>query len=324
MARIHRGLLALALGASIGAGACNKTKHADTVVSNGARTASMGDPKSDLTFLPADSDLVLDIDVEQIKQSALWGQYAPPFVEKLNAALGDFKAACGFSPVDEVRSVAIGMKNLGADQPDAVIVVRGPKRTLMTSGCVAKLQTELQKDGSTFTVDGDTYSVVSKDGRHGAMRFVGDTTLVLATGVAGTKDGLAAIAKGGAGLDTSPTFTALLKGIDRTHSVWFALNGNSPVMAQLAAIGAKPKAVFGSINVSDGLTFDGAMRFGTPDEAQSLLALSKQVTQSPMVAQMFDKLDINATGTDLTASAAMGPQKLKAVVQQMMTMMGDG
>lgn len=317
MARNHTGLVALAFGVLL-AGACNHNKQPGTVVSNGAQPASTGDPKDDLTFLPADSELVIGINVAQVKQSALWGQYGAPMLAKVGAALGDFKAACGFDPVDAIQSVSMGIKNLDADSPDGVIVVRGVKRALVTSGCVAKIQQEAQKDGSTFTVEGDTYTHTTKSGDHTAMRFVGDTTLVVSAGTQATKAGLDAIAKGGAGLDTSAAFASLIKGVDRTHSVWFAMNGNSKVFDQMAAMGGKPAAVFGSVNVTDGVTFDGALRFNTPDQAQSLLALSKSMTDSPQVKAMFDKLEINASGTDLTASAAIGPEKLKMLLGMFM------
>lgn len=323
MARIHWGLAALVLGASIGAGACTKTKPANTtVVSN--QPASMGDPKDDLAFLPADSELVLGVDFAQIKKSALWAQYAPPLLDKLNASLADFKAACGFNGIDQLTSVSLAMKNLDGDSPDGVLVVRGTMKAMLTPDCVAKLSAKAKEEGGTFALDGDTYVHTSSRGHHAAMRFIGDHTLLMTVGTQGTKDGLAAIAKGGAGLDTSPAFTDLMKGVDRTRSMWFAMNGNSPVFAQMASLGAKPKAVFGSVNITDGLTFDGAMRFGTPDEAQSLLAMSKSMTDNPQVKAMFDKLEINATGTDLTASVAMGPQKLQALVAMLGGIIGGG
>lgn len=317
MARINTGLVALAFGVLL-AGACNHNKHGDTVVSNGAQSASMGDPKDDLTFLPADSEIVIGINVAQVKQSALWGQYAAPALAKMSAELGDFKTACGFDPVEAIQSVALGMKNVDSDSPDAVFVVRGPKRALVTSGCLTKLQQEAQKNGETLTIDGDTYTHTSKSGDHAAMRFVGDTTLVVSAGTQGTKEGLAAIAKGGSGLDTSPAFSALIKGLDRSRSMWFAVNGNMKALQQMAAMGAKPTAVFGTVNITDGVAFDGAMRFSTPDEAQSLLAMSKTMTDNPQVKAMFDKLEINANGTDLTASAAIGPDKLKMLLGMFM------
>lgn len=317
MARNHTGLVALAFGVLV-VGACNHNKQPSTVVSNGSQPASMGDPKDDLTFLPADSEIVLGINVAQVKQSALWGQYAAPALAKVGAAFGDVKTACGFDPVDAIQSVAVAMKNVDADQPDAVFVVRGPKHALVTAACLQKIQQLAQKEGDTFTIDGDTYTHTSKTGEHAAMRFVGDTTLVVSSGAQGTKAGLDAIAKGGAGLDTSPAFSALVKGLDRTRSMWFAVNGNMKALQQMAAMGAKPTAVFGTVNVTDGVTFDGSMRFATPDEAQSLLAMSKSMTDSPQVKAMFDKLEINANGTDLTASAAIGPDKLKMLLGMFM------
>ena len=52
-------------------------------------------------------------------------------------------------------------------------------------------------------------------------------------------------------------------------------------MAKAAQAGVKPKAVFGSINVTDGLTVDMRIRLGTPDEATQLVNMAKGQTNKP-------------------------------------------
>ena len=79
----------------------------------------------DLSLLPADSEMVLGLNFAQLQQSALWKQFAPKLMDKMSKGLNDFKAACGFDPMEAVKSVTMGLKGVGNDQPDGAVVVHG-------------------------------------------------------------------------------------------------------------------------------------------------------------------------------------------------------
>jgi len=80
--------------------------------------------------------------------------------------------------------------------------------------------------------------------------------------------------------------------------------------------------VFGSINVTDGLTVDMRIRLGSGDEATQLVTMMKGQTSSPQVKQMFDKLDVTADGSDAKIAVAMSNAKLQQLIGMVGGMMG--
>jgi len=90
----------------------------------------------------------------------------------------------------------------------------------------------------------------------------------------------------------------------------------------MGAMGVKPKALFGSVNVTDGLTLDMRMRLSTPEEATQLVSMLKGQINNPQVKQMFDKLDVATDGVDAKFGVAMSQAKLQALIGMVGGMMG--
>jgi hypothetical protein len=158
------------------------------------------------------------------------------------------------------------------------------------------------------------------------MTYASDDTMVVTVGTAGTKDGVKAAAKGGNGLKSSQAFNEMYSKINTGDSLWVMVNGNSPLLDKASVIG-KPKAVYGSLNVTDGLALDLHVRAASPEAAKSLVDMAKGQTDNPQVKQMVDKIDISANGDDAHFVVAMSNQKLQALMSQfgaMFGMMGGG
>jgi hypothetical protein len=275
----------------------------------------------DLSLLPADSEVVIGLNFSQLQQSALWKQFSPKLMGKAAAGLADFKAACGFDPLEAIKSLSAGMKTAGDDKADGIVVVHGPDKGKVMA-CLPKAKEEAAKKGGEVTIDGDTFMVKGKGGENTAWTFVGNDTLVGSVGPSASKDLLLAAAKGGSALKTSQTFVEMHSKINTKESMWFLVNGNAPFMAKAAQAGVKPKAVFGSINVTDGLTLDMRIRLGSPEEATQLVNMAKGQTSNPQVKQMFDKLDVTSDGADAKVSVAMSNQKLQQLMGLIGGMMG--
>jgi hypothetical protein len=275
----------------------------------------------DLSLLPADSEVVVGLNFAQLQQSALWKQFSPKLMEKAASGLADFKAACGFDPLDAIKSLSAGMKTGTNDKPDGIVVIHGPDKAKVIA-CLPKAKEEAAKKGSEITIDGDTFMVKGKDGENSAWTFVGNDTIVGSVGATASKDLVLAAAKGGSALKTSQTFVEMHSKINTKESLWFLVNGNAPFMAKAAQAGVKPKAVFGSVNVTDGLTVDMRIRLGSPDEATQLVTMAKGQTNNPQVKQMFDKLDVTSDGADAKISVAMSNQKLQQLMGLVGGMMG--
>jgi len=303
MVRTRTGWLVALVALGLGAAACDKKEDK---AAGDKKVAAIG---GDVNLLPADSEVILGLNFSQLQQSALWKQFSPALMAKAASGLNDFKTACGFDPLEALKSVSMGMKGLGGSNPDGVVVIHGPEKDKVTA-CVEKAKVEAAKNGAEITVDGDVFLVKDKRGQTSAWTYIGNDTLIGAIGPKASKATLLAAAKGDAGAGTSQTFVEMYSKINTKDSAWVLINGNASFMAQAARAGVKPKAVFGSVNVTDGLSVDMRIRLANPEEANNLVKLAKDQTSNPQVKQMFDKLDILADGADVKFGLAMSQQKL--------------
>jgi hypothetical protein len=332
-----RSFIIAAVVLGFGAGACKKKddnkaggtadntaqKPGDNPISKPAPSGGVIAGADDLSLLPADSEMVMGINFAQLQQSALWKQYSPKFMEKAASGLAEFKAACGFDPMEQIKSVSLGMKGIdagGSKTPDGAVVIHGLDKA-KSMACLDKAKAEAAKKGSEITVDGDVFTVKDK-GNLTAWTFVNNDTLLGVIGSTASKDTVLAAAKGTSTLKTSQTFVEMYSKINTKESLWLLVNGNAPFMSKLAQSGMKVKAIFGSLNITDGLTVDGRVRFGTADEATQFANMAKGQINNPQVKQMFDKLEVTNDGADAKISVAMSNQKLQQLAGMMAGMMG--
>ena len=333
MVRFRNTWLVAVVAIGLGGAACKKNDDAKPgdKTATGDKATATGDKAgggindanaSDLSLLPVDSEMVIGLNIAQLQQSALWKQFSPRVMDKIAGGLADFKADCGFDPLDAIKSVAMGMKNMGGGgEPDGAVVIHGPDKAKVLA-CVDKEKAKAKDKGTEMTVDGDVVLMKDKNGATSAFTFVNDTTMLGVIGSKGTKDGVKEAAKGGSALKSSQTFVDMYSKINTQDSLWMLINGNSPALAKASGMGIKPKAVFGSINLTDGLTLDFRVRMASPDEAKSLVGMMQGQTNNPQVKQMFDKLDVAQDGSDAKFSVAMSNQKLQQLVQMVGGMMG--
>jgi hypothetical protein len=318
-------LVAVVAIVGMGAAACKKKDDAKNAASSDGKL--IGPPgqvaaaSDDLALLPADSEVVLGFNFAQLQQSALWKEYSPKLKEKMSGGLAEMKAACGFDPLDALKSFSIGMRGLDGGKPDGVLVVHGPSKAKVM-GCSDKLKAEAAKNGSEVVIDGDVFTVKDKSGSNVALTFVNETTMVGVIGEKGTKEGVKAALSAGSGLKSSSAFMEMHSKIKPGQSLWMLINGNSPALGKASAMGVKPKAVFGSLNVTDGLALDLRVRLGTPEEATQLVNMAKAQTGNAQVKAMFDTLDVATEGSDAKVTVAMSNQKLKGLIGMVGGMLG--
>ena len=335
MVRFRNTWLVAVVALGLGGAACKKSDDAKSGDKTATGDKATGDKSGggggttandanggDLSLLPVDSEMVIGLNIAQLQQSALWKQFSPKIMDKIAGGLADFKADCGFDPLDSIKSIAMGMKNMGGGgEPDGAIVIHGPDKAKVLA-CVDKEKAKAKDKGTEMTVDGDVVLMKDKTGATTAFTFVNDTTMLGVIGSKGNKDGVKEAAKGGSTLKSSQTFVDMYSKINTQDSLWMLINGNSPALAKAGGMGIKPKAVFGSINLTDGLTLDFRVRMSTPDEAKSLVGMMQGQVGNPQVKQMFDTLDITGDGTDAKVSVKMSAQKLQALVAMVGGMMG--
>ncbi|MEO6777806.1 MAG: hypothetical protein ABI467_33100 [Kofleriaceae bacterium] len=337
MVRFRNIWLVAVVALGLGGAACKKNdaaKKTDDKAAPGDKATPTGDKPagggaamsdssaSDLSLLPVDSEMVIGLNIAQLQQSALWKQFSPKLMDKISGDLADFKNDCGFDPLESIKSIAMGMKNMGGGgSPDGAVVIHGPDKAKVLA-CIEKEKDKAKAKGTEMTVDGDVVLMKDKNGEASAFTFVNDSTMLGVIGSKGTAEGVKEAAKGGSALKTSQTFLDMYSKINTQDSLWMLINGNSPALAKAGSMGIKPKAVFGSINLTDGLTVDFRVRMGTPEEAKSLVGMMQGQIGNPQVKQMFDTLDITGDGADAKVTVKMSAQKLQALVGMVGGMMG--
>jgi hypothetical protein len=325
--------------------ACKKDdKKADTASGDkGGKAADKGGDKDkgddkaagapkvtgdDLALIPVDSELVLGLNFSQLTQSALWKQFVEPAI--MNSAetvknMAEFKAKCGFDPVLAVKSVSIGLKNVDSGKPEGVAVVHGIDKGKFNS-CLDAMKDEMTQKGSEVTRDGDVILVKNtKENKTIGMTYTNDTTLLVAIAEQATADMVRKAASTQSTLKTSPPFLDMYSKVKTGDSLWGLMNGNSKTFEKMGQMGAKPTALFGSVNVTDGLSVDMRMRFAKADEANQVAGAVKQ--QIGALSKFADKADANVDGSDVHIEIGMSNQKLQSLIQQfgpMLSAFGGG
>ena len=263
----------------------------------------------DLAYLPAASDIIAQIDLAKLRSSALYKSFLEP---KLREALekdgkfAQFKAKCGMDPVAELTSISLGMT--GSDDPQGVVIVHGMDKA-KSMACLEKAKAEMEAEGSKYTIAGEIITVTAKDGKTSVMTFIDADSAVLQIGPAVNKDTLAAVLVGTAGVKSSAAFMDLY-GKTKAGTVRFLVNGNMKQL-QNNPMGIKPKAVFGSIDITDGLGVIVAARLNSDAEATQLAAtINGQVAQAKA---FVTKADVTAQGSDVRLDVAMSSEQMTAL-----------
>jgi len=329
MLRIRHGWFAVVL--AVGAiSACKKDEKADLAAAGGSAAAVVASAPAasgdDLSLLPVDSEVVVGVNLGQIQGSVLWKQFVAPALDKARTQgkldkLKDFQDKCGFDPTTSIKSISLGFSNTASDTPSGVIVVHGLDKA-KSLACAEKMKDDPSAKEAQVTKEGDVYLIKDKEkGATTGVMFANDTTAVMVIGEkAATAAGVKAVVAGGSALKTSPTFVEMYSKVKTTESVWFVVNGK--LLEKAAAIGAKPKAIYGSLNVTDGLALDTSIKVDSPDVAAQMAAKFKE--QSVQAQAMVDKIDIANDADVVKMNIVLSNQKLQALVTQFGALFGLG
>lgn len=323
MLRIHHGWLVATLAVSALSLVTGCKKDEKSGSPTGVNAEKGGDSvgaADDLALLPVDSEVVVGINVAQIVQSPLYKQFVEPARAKRKlGAFDELMTKCGYDPTASLKTVSLGLKGFETGAPDGVAVFRGVEKT-KSLDCLEKMKEDMAKEGAEVSKDGDVTLIKGKQGETTAVSFINDTTAVMVVGKNANAAGVKAVVSGGAALKSSPTFLAMYGKVKTGDSVWFLLNGK--ILDKAAMIGAKPKALFGSINATDGITVDTKMQLDTPEAATQMATSLKDKAQ--MGAAYVDKLDFSSDGDVVTIAVVVSNQKLQSLVAQFGAFVGLG
>jgi hypothetical protein len=85
----------------------------------------------------------------------------------------------------------------------------------------------------------------------------------------------------------------------------------------MAKMGLKPKAVFGSIDVTNGVGMELRMRLDSADQATQWAITMKQQLGAMGGMLKLDKLDVSSEADDLKVSVGVTPATLPNVTKQL-------
>lgn len=268
-------------------------------------SAAVHDP---LGYLPIDAEVVMSLDATQLRASGLWKLLEPLISAKAGDALGKMHTLCGVDPLQSVRQIALGFKDLGDPiGPSGVFVVRGLDR-----GALLACMDRLVGTAPRVKIANGVVAVAAAPGEHpAAFTFAGGSTLVAVLGPTASPEALAAVLRSGAPLRGSPVFTELFGQIQTRRTAWFALNGNSQAFDKFAGLGFRPTAVTGSVDLTNGFTGSVRLRLDSEDHARNLVGIT-QGQLAPLKA-MVDEIELASEGADVVLRVGMSEGQVKVI-----------
>jgi hypothetical protein len=270
----------------------------------------------DLSMLPVDAEAVMGINFAKLQTSEAWKQLIEPRLSgnaTLLAKLTELKSTCGFDPMAEIKSLAVGMKG-GFGSPDGVVVVHGLDKA-KTMACFEKKDAFAKHDVDA-TLDGDV--AILKPAKGGdpeqvaGVTFVNDTTAVVVLGPRATKDGVNKAAAGKSMLKSSPTFIDMYNRLDTGQAMWVMVNGNSKLFERLKQLGIATMGMFGTLGTADGLALDLRLRMESADNAATTKSRWAGTIEG-FLKQYVDRIAISTEGADVRLVLGAAPGKLDGI-----------
>ena len=262
-----------------------------------------------LALVPAESDMVMRIDVAALRKSSLWKKYEDKL---LKLALPAF-AECGYNPFRELESITVGIPIAAAE---GIFVLRGldPAKTLKCA------KTPHPESNTKVSVDGDFVTLKNKSGAVNMFTFVG-TTLVMQGSKNPTQASLAAALKMGSPLRQNKRYMAVHEQLDSGAALTLVMVPGSTLMEEqmVERLGAPVLHVYGSFRVDNGIGWHVVIELATERDARELA--ERVQPQLSADRDMFDRLQARAQGNAVVIDAHMTEAQLATVVEMVQSML---
>jgi hypothetical protein len=311
-------LIVIALALAAATAGCKKEG------ATGAGGASGSDLKSNLSLFPKDTDVLVGINFNKIRESALYKKYEPQIMNAAGDELAKIKEACGSDPLAKLQGATVAIRG----EKNVTMVIAGIDKATATQ-CATKAAEKAKAEGkdATAVVDGN-YLEVKRAGEDtmGAL-FVNDTTMISAQkeGKPLTKAELEVLAKGlpeAESLAGHADFKDIISRTDTGDAIWMVANGTAEIF-QGAPV--KFKNAFGSIEVTEGVKLDGGARMESEEVAKQTAEGAKaQVAQlkSSMFGSMIGDVQVNQKGADVLVQASLTQQQIDSIAAMVAPALG--
>ncbi|MBZ0234411.1 MAG: hypothetical protein K8M05_18925 [Deltaproteobacteria bacterium] len=274
-----------------------------------------------LAAMPKETDVVVGIDFQSMRKSALFKKYEPMIMEKAGKGLAEFKAKCGFDPMEKLSGMIMGVQPaMGGGLKAGTFFVRGFEKGPAIE-CIKKAAAEKAAEGDTANIDGNYIELLENGTPKFRALFVDDTTaLFVMTGDEQFADKAtleaAAAAKDGEGLTSSAAFVKLLDEVKTGSSLFFVMNGNAGFIPP--GLPFKMKAIFGWVNVDAGLGGESRIRMEDKDAAAAMVGFYKMGTEElkkTPAGKFLDSVKVSSKDADVVATFKFDQKQIDEMVE---------
>jgi hypothetical protein len=319
-----RVLSAVVLSLAVALAGCNKDKKEDGKGGAAAGGAGKAGVQQILTMFPADSNLVVGINLAGLRGTKLWTQMWPTIEQQGGEELAEFKATCNIDVGTAVNTITVGGNVDKKDNMLIAVTTTVPRDQVLK--CVPAMA---QKKGKTVEVKEDGKFVSIKEGETTkSFAWADGSTVVFSAGDADDRPYLEERLAGKDSVTGNQEFMKLVNATDSTATLWIAFvppeGGSNPMMGG----GAQPKAVYASIKLGEGMKMNAGMRYATPEEATKTAEEANKMMEPAKGDATFgkyvNKTKIAAAGNEVTINVDLNQQEfdeLVALIQQQLPML---
>jgi hypothetical protein len=262
----------------------------------------------ELGFLAVDADLVIGLDLVAVRRSQLWRAFEPQIDALMRQAEQAFGAGCS-ELMAKMERMTMALKVRSREDISGVFVMRGGDMNAVLD-CSAK---NASRSGKTATLDRGVLVLAKPDKPFGsASRAINASTLVGHLDQNPSHDSLAAVLATGVPLRSSKTFMSMYERREPGAALWGIANGNAPIFAGMASSGMRPRAIDGTLVVTDKLTL--TFRMTMPGVAEAANVVSEVDKLKAMVTQYIERLDATNTGPVAQVEVVITEAQLRALV----------
>lgn len=285
--------------------ACKDKPAGDAVTAVGGTDFS--DP---LALVPADSDMVMKLDIAALRKSSLWTAYKGDALMFIAPTF----ASCAYNPLDEITTITAGLPS-GASQ--GVFVIRNIDRDKATK-CLRESKAETN---TTVTFDGDFITLTNKSGAVNMLLFVDAKTLVMQGSKDPTKASLIAALGMGAPLRKDQALVAKMAKLSPTAALTFVSRPDSKLMAQglQEKLGLPARGFYASVEVTDHLELHTVLELDNPGAAKDAVASAQP--QLEQAKGFLESVTAVADGSNVRVDVSVTEAQLKALIELAKSMM---
>lgn len=289
--------------------ACKAKPAGEAAPAPASAPVDLADP---LALVPADSDMIVKLDLAALRTSSLWRSYQHEALVFLAPSF----ASCDYNPLDEITTITAGIP-MASKQ--GVFVIRGVDRDKATK-C---LHASTPATNTTVTFDGDFITLTNKSGAVNMLTFVDARTLVMQGSKNPTKQSLTAALRIGAPLRNAPAVVAAVANLSRTAALTFVSRpGSESIVAGLRAnFGMAIRGFSAALEATDRLELHTVVDLTTAADAAAMVANAQ--AQIAEARTLFESITVKADGPRVLLDISVTEARLKALVDLAKTMMPE-